>query len=137
MAETMTERMALLQPDPMKKQIQNLAIQITERLARNAVESVFARHTLDDLIAMGEFMEGMTADDAVDVALGRDIGCLGPEDCTPEKIDVLYVEQALTVIVDHVMTENKRMSELIIKDLLTRAPAPFTTATGSLHGKIN
>jgi hypothetical protein len=85
--------MAALATDRLK----TLASEITQRLTQNAVRVQFARRDMDGAVdADGvEFDEAAMVLDAVNLAMGEDVGCLPPEDITPENVDVLYVEQVL------------------------------------------
>ena len=77
-------------------EVKDLAITITKRLTERAIRCTFSRHSLWD------HPDGLDEDDmvfdALGIALGEDVGCLGPEEEDAEHIDVLFVEEQLRAL---------------------------------------
>lgn len=78
-----------MQPDHLK----NLATAITKRLVENAIRLQFSRNDLES--CQEEVTEDEMVQDALNLALGEDTGCLGEEEINATNIDVLFVEEIL------------------------------------------
>lgn len=82
-----------------------LAEQITRRLVENAIRLQFTRNDLA-LVAKADdddpaLDENEMVNDALNLALGDDTGCLSDEELNAENIDVLWVEQLMTAAVGY------------------------------------
>jgi hypothetical protein len=74
-----------------------LATEITTRLVERAIRHQFTRQDLALISNADESApdEAEIVQDALNLALGDDTGCLSEEEETPENIDVMFVEEIL------------------------------------------
>ena len=83
-----------------QEHLKTIATEITRRLVERSVRLQFTRHSMEGAVDTDdvEFIENDMVDDALNIALGDDTGCLSDEDLTPENIDVLFVQGKLAEV---------------------------------------